>query len=231
MNTARSFHNGPAESGVAFTLIEVLLAIGIFAIVLAAINTVFFAGMRLRQKTTDALEATLPVDRAVSTIKRDLAGIVRPGVLAGVMSSDTTVPGISQQVALEIYTTTGIISDDAPWGDVQKVDYSLQFPTNHTGSPGRDLVRSVTRNLLATDTETPVSQSLLSDVQTLKFTYYDGTNWNDSWGSTLSNIPAAVRVSIDFAMTKTDPQPKIPIQLVVPVVMETTNTNMTNSAN
>ena len=202
-----------ATSGAAFTLIEVLLAIGIFAIVLAAINTVFFAGMRLRAKTTDALEDALPEDRAVNTIKHDLAGIVPPGVLAGVMSSDTTVPGITQQVALEIYTTTGIISEDAPWGDIQKVDYSLQFPTNRTGFPGKDLVRSVTRNLLATDTETPVSESLLSDVQSLKFTYFDGTNWNDTWSSTLSNIPAAIRVSIDFATAKTDPQLKIPIKM------------------
>jgi type II secretion system protein J len=213
----------------AFTLIEVLLAIGIFAIVLAAVNTVFFAGLRLRAKTTETLEDALPTDRAVSVIARDLAGVVPPGVLAGVMSSDTTVPGISQQVALELYTTTGIINDTEPWGDIQKIDYSLQFPTNHTGLPGQDLVRSVTRNLLATDTETPVSESLLSGVQSLKFSYFDGTNWNDTWSSTLSNIPAAIRVSIDFATSKTDPQLKIPIQLLVPIVMNT-NVLLTNSA-
>jgi type II secretion system protein J len=228
MNTAkRQIHRGAA-----FTLIEVLLAIGIFAIVLAAINSVFFAGMRLRQKTTDMLEDSLPTDRAVTVLKRDLAGIVPPGVLAGVMSSDTSVPGIMQQVALEIYTTTGIVTADAPWGDVQKVDYSLQFPANRTGRPGQDLVRSVTRNLLASDTETPVSESLLSGVQTLKFSYYDGTNWNDTWSSTLSNIPVAIRVSIDFATTAADAGSKVPIQMTVPVVIQTfTNSTSTNTSN
>jgi type II secretion system protein J len=221
-------HNNPGPA--AFTLIEVLLSIGIFAIVLAAINTVFFAGLRLRARTTDALASSLPMDRAISVIKSDLAGIVPPGVLAGVMSSDTTVPGLSQQVALEIYTTTGLIGPDAPWGDIQKVDYSLQFPSNGGSANGKDLVRSITRNLLATDTETPVSESLLSGVQNLKFSYFDGTNWNDTWSSTLSNIPAAVRVSIDFANAKTDPVPKIPIQLLVPVVIQT-YTNSTNSSN
>jgi type II secretion system protein J len=216
--------------GSAFTLIEVLLAIGIFALVLAAINTVFFAGLRLRQKTTDMLEDVLPTDRAVSIIKHDLAGIVPPGVLAGVMSSDTAVPGISQQVALEIYTTTGTMTDDAPWGDIQKIDYSLQLPTNRTDYIGQDLVRSVTRNLLATATEVPVQESLLSDVQSLKFSYYDGTNWNDTWSSTLSNIPTAIRVSIDFATAKVDPKLKIPIQLVVPVVTQAfTNQTTTNN--
>jgi type II secretion system protein J len=218
--------------GAAFTLIEVLLAIAIFAIVLAAINTVFFAGMRLRQKTTDMLEDALPTDRAINVIKRDLAGIMPPGVLPGVMSSDTSAPGIMQQVALEIYTSSGVVGPDAPWGDVQKVDYSLQYPTNGTGHAGQDLVRSVTRNLLASDTEIPVSESLLTDVQSLKFSYYDGTNWNDSWSSTLSNIPTAVRVSIDFATAKTDKQVKIPIQITVPVVMQSlTNSSSTNSSN
>jgi type II secretion system protein J len=226
MNTGHQQINHSA----AFTLIEVLLAIGIFAIVLAAVNVVFFAGMRLRAKTVASLEDAIPNDRAVSIIKRDLAGIRPPGVLAGVMSSDTTVPGISEQVALEIYTSTGIIGDDAPWGDIQKVDYSLQFPTNSTGHPGQDLVRSVTRNLLATDTEIPVQESLLSDVQSLKFSYYDGTNWNDTWSSTLSNIPTAIRVSIDFATAKTDPQLKVPIRMTVPVVT-LAYTNLTNSAN
>jgi type II secretion system protein J len=220
------------ERGTAFTLIEVLIAIGIFAIVLLAINTVFFAGIRLREKTSEALADALPTDRAVKTIERDLAGIVNSGVLAGVMSSDTTVPGLSQQVALEIYTTTGNISDDAPWGDVQKVDYSLQLPSNFTSVPGRDLVRSVTRNLLATDTETPVSESLLSGVQSLTFSYYDGTNWNTSWSSTLSNIPEAIRVSIDFATSKTYTQVRVPIKMMVPIMMNTnvlmTNTTSTN---
>ena len=225
--TTRQIHRGAA-----FTLIEILLAIGIFAIVLAAINSVFFAGMRLRQKTTDLLEDSLPTDRAVTVLKRDLAGILPPGVLPGVMSSDTSVPGILQQVALEIYTTTGLVTADAPWGDVQKVDYSLQFPANRTGHPGQDFVRSVTRNLLASDTEIPVSESLLSGVQALKFSYYDGTNWNDSWSSTLSNIPLAIRVSIDFASAAADAGPKVPIQMTVPVVIQTfTNSTSTNTSN
>ncbi len=224
--------NRQTNPGNAFTLIEVLMAIGIFAIVLAAINTVFFAGLRLREKTTNMLEDSLPTDRAVMVMKRDLAGILPPGVLPGVMSSDTSVPGITQSVALEIYTSTGLVGPDAPWGDVQKVDYSLQIPTNGTGHPGQDLVRSVTRNLLASDTQTPASESLLTDVQSLKFSYYDGTNWNDTWSATQSNIPTAIRVSIDFATTPTDKSLKVPIQITVPVVMQAlTNSTSTNSSN
>ena len=39
------------KDGRAFTLIEVLLAVGVFAIVLFAINTVFFSALRLERAT------------------------------------------------------------------------------------------------------------------------------------------------------------------------------------
>ena len=38
-----------------FTLLELLLAVLVFAIVLAAIHTVFFSAFKLRQRTTDAI--------------------------------------------------------------------------------------------------------------------------------------------------------------------------------
>ncbi|MDB6110139.1 MAG: type secretion system protein GspJ [Pedosphaera sp.] len=218
------------QTGPAFTLIELLIAVAIFAIVLVAINTVFYGALHLRAKTTQALEDLLPTERALAILKRDLAGIVPPGVLAGVMSSDTTGVGMTQPVALEIFTATGVIDEDTPWGDIQKIDYSLQFPTNKANSTGRDLVRSVTRNLLATTAETPDQQLLIRDVQTLKFSYYDGTNWNDSWSATVSNIPAAIRVSIDFAANKTDARINIPVQMLVPIVSHTV-TNQTQTTN
>jgi general secretion pathway protein J len=218
-----------SQTSPAFTLIELLIAVAIFAIVLAAINTVFYSALHLRAKTTQALEDLLPTERALAILKRDLASIVPPGVLAGPMASDTTGIGMTQPVALEIFTATGVINEDAPWGDVQKVDYSLQFPTNKTTSSGRDLVRSVTRNLLATAAETPDQQLLITDVQNLKFSYYDGTNWSDSWSATISNIPTAIRVSIDFAANKTDSRTKIPIQILVPVVTQSLTNQSTSN--
>ncbi|MDB6018667.1 MAG: hypothetical protein JWR19_3156 [Pedosphaera sp.] len=215
----------------AFTLVEVLIAVAIFAIVLAAINTVFFGAMRLRARTTEATEAILPVDRAVAIMKRDMAGIVQPGVMAGAVSSDITVVGLSQPVALEIFSATGVINDSTPWGDIQKIDYSLQDSTNTAVASGKDLVRSVTRNLLASATETPEQQSLLEDVQSLQFSYYDGTNWSDAWSasSNSSNAPAAIKVHIEFAAARPDQQMRMPVQFLVPIFAQAL-TNQTNQA-
>ncbi|MGH7973578.1 MAG: PulJ/GspJ family protein, partial [Limisphaerales bacterium] len=56
----------------AFTLIELILAIGIFAIVMVAINTAFFAALRLRQHSSEALEEALPLEHALSLLRQDL---------------------------------------------------------------------------------------------------------------------------------------------------------------
>ena len=75
----------------AFTLLEVLIAVVIFAIVLAAINAVFYGALRLRNKATEALKNALPMQQALATIKRDLANIVVPGgMLSGMLQTTAT---------------------------------------------------------------------------------------------------------------------------------------------
>ncbi len=112
---------------------------------------------------------------------------------------------------------------------MQKIDYSLQAPTNRNNAIGRDLIRGVTRNLLdSTGALAPEPQTLLQDVQTLQFSYYDGTNWNDTWSTTLSNIPIAIKVSIDFAVGKAEAQIKPPVSFLVPVVTWSNTNSITN---
>ena len=55
-----------------------ILAIGIAAIVLITISSVFFAGLRLRNATQDYVDAATPVNQTLATIKRDLACVVTP---------------------------------------------------------------------------------------------------------------------------------------------------------
>ncbi len=69
----------PASSIRAFTLIEMLLAVAICAIVLVAINGVFATAVRLRDKTSDVVEESLPANRALEIMVRDLKGTVGPG--------------------------------------------------------------------------------------------------------------------------------------------------------
>lgn len=202
----------------AFTLIELLVAVAIFAIILVAINTVFYAALRLRNRTTANLDRTLPLNRALSVMRRDLANVMPPGGplaggfiigaigsggINGVSIGGNTGTVGSQSGSLECYTTTGTLSDAAPWGEVQQVTYQLLPPQNPNEAIGKDLVRTVTRNLLATSTQIPVQQILLRDVDQIQFAGYDGTQWRDSWDTTTTdtNLPQAVRVLIQLATT------------------------------
>ena len=221
----------PRAGAAAFTLIELLIAVAISATVLVVVNTLFFGAMRLRSRVTEAAEQTLPVDNAVAIMKRDLAGVVAPGVLAGPMGTDATATGMTVPPALELFTTDGVINADQPWGEVQKIDYSLQNPTNRTGSNGRNLMRGVTRNLLATANIAPEQHTLLTDVQNLTFSYYDGTNWNDTWSVTLSNIPLAIKTTITFTQPDRSAAPKAPVQFIVPVVSWANTNSITNEVN
>lgn len=186
------------ESRAAFTLMEVLIAIAVFAIVLAAINTVFYSALRLRNHTLAALDEAAPVDQAFARIRRDLANIVPPSKTN--YSFQTTVMTQSQfgQVTPEFYTATGQVDGMLPFGDVQKICYGLVQGAN--GS--RDLVRLVSRNFYATTTETPEQQWLLGGVQNLAFHYFDGTQWAETWDTTTqSNLPTAIKVDLSLSNT------------------------------
>ena len=215
-----------------FTLLELLIAVAIFSLVLAAINGVLYGAMRLRSKTTRMIEESLPLQQTVATIKRDLQGIVVPGgSLSGVLKSDVALSSMDQQSATEIYTATGVLNETLPWPSLQKVGYVLRVPVNQVAGTGKDLVRLVTRNLLFTTQEEVEEQWLMGDVERLEFTFYDGISWQTSWDSTTQSSvrPKAIRSQIVLAIDPDDPRPKSPIQIVVPVVVQA-HTNATDQA-
>src|SRR5262249_6789820 len=60
------------QSLAAFTLLELLIAVSIFAMVLTAINGVFYGAMRLQKSASRTVEASLPLQQTVASLKRDL---------------------------------------------------------------------------------------------------------------------------------------------------------------
>jgi len=219
------------SSGDAFTLIEMILAIGVAAIVLITVITVFFAALRLRESTQELVDNETPVDQALNMMERDLQCIVTPTngtskVLSGdfrvgnIISSGTATP-----VAIEMFTATGNLSDSKPWGDIQRVTYELRDPVDRS-QPGKDLYRSVTRDLLSTATPEVEDQWMMSGVESLTISCYDGTQWWSTWDTTGltssdTNLPVAVRVDVQPVGNQTTP-----FEIIVPIDSQTI-TNMT----
>ena len=201
-----------------------ILAIGIAAIVLIAVNMVFFTALHLRDATADMVDAATPVDSAVTFIKRDLQCAVTPTngtskILSGGFRVGNNINslGVSDPVAIEMFTASGALGDSAPWADIQRVTYELKTPTSQSAT-GRDLYRSVVRNLLPLSTPDVTDQLMLSGVASLKFSCYDGAQWSETWDTTdptaiNTNLPMAVRVDIQMA-GRADSGP---IEIVVPI--------------
>jgi type II secretion system protein J len=210
----------------AFTLIELILAIGVTAIVLVAINAVFFASLNLREATSKAVEEATPLDAALTLLRRDLRCAVPPGsnsvIVGDFKAGDIASLGVVDLVNLELYTATGALNSDPaqPWGDVQRVTYGLKTPVPANGQ-GKDLIRTVTRNLLSETTPEIEEQWMLGNVQSLKIQCFDGQQWSDQWDTSTTstslktNLPLAVRVRLQMAAN--NPQPLAPVEIFVPI--------------
>jgi hypothetical protein len=192
---------------------------------------VFATAVRLRDKTSEAVEQALPINRAMELMVRDLKGAVGPGgVLAGdfrcgaqAMGATMGLSGEAGNAGLDFFTSTGALSEKAPWGDIQEVFYELKAPTERNQG-GMDLVRCINRNLLATTTATPEIQSLLSNVQTLQFDCYDGSQWRDTWDTSAgdTNLPVAVRIRIQLAAKQGETTAnQQPLEMLVPLISQT----------
>lgn len=218
----------------AFTLMEMILAIGVAAIVLITVCTVFFAAIRLRDTTQNAVDNAKPADFALAAMKRDLECVVTPTngtskVLSGDFRvGDITSAGNNEAVDIEMYTATGQVGDQQPWGDIQRVTYELRDPTVRNAA-GKDLYRSVTRNLLSPTTIAVEDQWMMSGIQSLTFSCYDGVQWWNTWDTTgltsaNTNLPVAVRVDIQPVGNQ-----MAPIEMVVPIDAQS-RTNMSLTA-
>lgn len=215
----------PRRHDGAFTLLEVLLAITVGAVVLTALTGVFFGALRLRERTSRLIESGLPVQRALQVITRDLANLVPPGgSLAGAFSTTPTNTPLSGQVSPDLFTATGLREDQAPWPDLQKVAYLLLPSTNR--QHGKQLVRAVTRNLLALAFETPVYEPLLDGVESLTLRYHDGSQWQSAWDSATAAtpLPSAILVELQLeagalAETRDSRDARTPVGAELPPVL------------
>ncbi|TAK93568.1 MAG: prepilin-type N-terminal cleavage/methylation domain-containing protein [Verrucomicrobia bacterium] len=231
-----------SDRSAGFTLLELLLAVLVFSIVLAAMHTVFYSAFKLRSKTTDAIERSLPLQQTLAIIKRDLANLVPPGgALSGQLQStpnSSTSGGmsasLSRQSGPQFYTAVGMVEDSAPWGEIERVSYYLAQSTN--GTPGQDLFRSVARNLLPVTQDQTTDQFMMGGVQAITFQYYDGSAWKDTWDSTLAdattgltnNLPRAIKMDLQLFNENQSFGTPSPVELIVPV-MVLAKTNVTQA--
>jgi len=229
-----------------FTLLELIVAAFMFAIVMAAVATAFSGAYKLRSTTERDLLNVHSVRRAMEYMKRDFRSATPPSTndttqivtgdtsdtetnvftFSGVMATSTSTSGSALgSTVLQFYTTTGLRLTDEPWSDIQWVNYYLRPPVLDVGAVGNDLVRGVTRNLSPGMDSDYSEMVLLSGVDQLVFEFWTGSDWIDYWDSTTFDpaTPLAVRATLIMAGTNNVIPPVYTV--TAPISVETrTNT-------
>ena len=211
--------------GRGFTLLELLVATAVGAVVLIVIQTTFFGALRLHNTTHARIDADSAVHRALGIVRRDFAGLMMPGgTLSGQLQTtnfSTLAEGsYGERITPDIFTNSGKIDGWTPFPDVQMVAYYLAPGTSDTD--GKDLLRVVTRNLLPVQESVPEEQVLLHGIDSASLLFYDGGGWIDTWDSTVtSTLPGALKLSLVMKPRPGETSAPPPIELVVPVVVTT----------
>lgn len=216
----------PHRSRGGFTLLELLVATAVGAIVLLVIQTTFFGALRLHNTTHARIDDDLSVQRALGIVRRDFAGLMLPGgVLSGQLQTENfsslTRDSYGERVSPDLFTNSGKIDGWNPFSEVQMVAYYLAPAAD--GGGGKDLVRVLTRNLLPVQETSAEDRALLAGVASASVSFFDGTGWVDTWDSTAtSTLPRALKLSLVMMPHDASQSPAAPIELVVPVMVTTT---------
>ncbi len=182
-----------------FTLLELLIGMAMTVLIAAVLAQSMFTAFHAQAAIARAVKANLTIDGAMHRLTADLED-----TLPAQSGTGHTLAGPFQGTD---QTLTFYASGSEPGGsiepgaDVQGNVRMIQIGVQQgPGNAGMELIRGVTTNLLATTPVTPTFQVLCDHVQSFTISYFDGTNWDDSWDSTqtqpANSLPMAVKLTL-----------------------------------
>jgi len=189
-----------------FTLLELLVATAIFAVVIAAAYSLFDASRRLASRAEFSAQMYQSARAALQTIEADLRGAVMLGTafdtgFIGATSGTEKEPlDKLELITVSRYTAAShdVNETDVVRGaDLSKVYYWIEADLT---KKAHGLVRE--RPLELTPPSGPAHRDedvveIAQDVVFINFRYYDGSDWLDQWDSTQTHkLPKAVEVTV-----------------------------------
>jgi prepilin-type N-terminal cleavage/methylation domain-containing protein len=183
-----------------FTLLEVVTAMTIAAILLATLYSGMFVANRARRSATAAVDPARAASVAAEMMTQDLQGVLPPtGTLRGQFLGQRIGGTSGNADSVEFYCMGQDPVDpggEAPLSEgVRKVVLILR-----TDVTPPMLVRQVTRNLLAPTAPQPEEEVICRNVRSFTVQYFDGFSWLSDWDSTMTDnvLPAAVAIRLEM---------------------------------
>jgi general secretion pathway protein J len=173
-----------------FTLIEVLLALALSALLLTTVYWTYFSISRSIDAATEGHDAMETGRGLIELLKRDVRGIT----LAKFPLVATIDEIDGQKVGAIEFTTTAHLGQDTR--QLTRVGYALVQDSNGK----KILVRRQTKNLRDEVVEFDMTSELSDIVSGFSLGFYDGTDWVDNWDSkTRNGLPKQVRITLDIS--------------------------------
>lgn len=201
----------PRGASRGFTLLEVIVAMAMTAILAASLFAVLQTAYRARETAETALEPVEAVSVALGLVGRDLECALPPkGVLAGPFAGNAIELGSGLPV-LELYRAAPLASPLTPFRRAAGVERIALYLTALPGERLPVLVRTTTGNLLAPVETEPEPEVICRHVSGLEVLYFDGTTWLEVWDSTARGdvLPVAVRVALQVTWPERNSRPGV----------------------
>ncbi len=187
----------------AFTLLELLVAISLMALIAGSLYSSLYIATKAHRSATTAVEPARTAALTLEFLRQDFDAALPPtGILAGAFEGTAGV-GAGGSDALEFYSCANVPGERDTASDIRKVELSVELVK---GDDHPVLMRRLTANLLASNAPVLREQVLCRRVKSLKFTYFDGSVWQETWDSTGQGnvLPVAVQATLEF-LVETQP--------------------------
>lgn len=184
-----------------FTLLELLVAMGLMVMVAAGLYTSLYTGFKARRGSERAVAPLITLQAALDMFAQDLRGAVEPNTtLAGAFEGVNDRDGSSQATdSLTFYSSHHQIN-----GDTSRITCGVGLIelilVEDQDADTYNLVRYVTDNLLTEETTESVAEILCRNVRSMNLRYFDGSGWDDAWHSEehLDGLPLAVEMTLEL---------------------------------
>jgi type II secretion system protein J len=178
-----------------FTLLELLLASAISALMALVIYSAMVTGFKARNSAGAQLSDIRSMAIVMDMIAEDFESILPPtGMLSGPMVGYAMgSPGFeTDSVHFFCIGRDRAIASEMSEG-FRQVELVLT-----TDGPTPTLVRRVTRNLLAPAVPEPEDEVLSTEITGFSVRFFDGSGWYTEWDSTLQedSLPVAIEVTL-----------------------------------
>jgi prepilin-type N-terminal cleavage/methylation domain-containing protein len=198
----------------AFTLLELILAMSLVAIVSISLYASMYVAFRAKRSAEAAVRPVRGGTVAADLVCRDLESVPPPtGILAGpfVGTHQSGAQAGTEHDMIDFYSVGEDFAPGQQTLPLQEGIRHVQLAVRTDVDPPV-LVRRVTRNLLSTTGDIAEEEILCRGVRSFAVRYFDGNAWYADWDSTTTEnvLPVAVQIELqiqaDPSMTSSQAQ-------------------------